>query len=204
MFRNRLFLEWLGALGLGCMVAWWVSHSDIGDRLDFQLLDFANSLLASDRNPDIVIVTLDDRSLSREGSWPWPREKQGRLIDSIAAAKPRAIIYDILLLEPSTPEADAKLAESIKRAGNVFLPHSFVSARDAVSGIEPAMPIENFASSAAAIGHVALDFEEDGAVRRQLRSPDDCRPPTAERPLPAGTGRTCRRSSPDRSLARCP
>ena len=166
MFRNRLFLEWLGALLFSCLVAWWTSISPLGDRLDFQLQDIATSLVGGDRNPDIVLVTIDDESLAREGRWPWPRDQQARLIDRISAARPRAIIYDVLLLEPSTPEADAKLARSIAKAGNVLLPHSFVAAHDVPNGIEPALPIAPFADGAAAIGHVALDFESDGAVRR--------------------------------------
>lgn len=166
MFRNRLLLEWLGVLLLGCLFAWWASATKVTERIDFQLQDIATTLMVGERDPSIVIVKVDDASLARAGKWPWPRERQAQLIDRIADTGPDKIVYDVLLLEPATATGDAAMANSIDQAGNVFLPHSFVAAQNAQSGIEPLMPIPPFAEVAAGIGHVALDFETDGAVRR--------------------------------------
>ncbi|GFO67990.1 adenylate/guanylate cyclase domain-containing protein [Geomonas limicola] len=70
-------------------------------------------------SPRIVIVTIDDRSIAELGRWPWSRQLQARLIDRIAAGKPKAIGIDLLYSEPENPQSDAALAGALKRAGNV-------------------------------------------------------------------------------------
>ena len=36
-----------------------------------------------DADPQIVIVDIDEKSLRREGHWPWPRDKLARLVDQL-------------------------------------------------------------------------------------------------------------------------
>lgn len=85
---------------------------------------------------DIVLVTIDEdsvRSLAHlVGRWPWPRVMHAYLIDFLARAPVRAIVYDIMFTEPdrqrdfkigeqdwSGEASDRALAESTRRAGNV-------------------------------------------------------------------------------------
>ena len=48
----------------------------------------------------VVIVAIDDASLTRYGQWPWPRTVLAHLIERIAAAKPAVIGLDIVMAEP--------------------------------------------------------------------------------------------------------
>src|SRR5437773_11883497 len=85
---------------------------------------YARDLLMRARGPlpvpeDIAIVAIDEPSIARFGRFPWSRQVIARTIDSIAAAKPKAIGLDVLFSDPTTQEDDEMLARSIGRAGNV-------------------------------------------------------------------------------------
>ena len=59
------------------------------------------------------IVAIDEDSLQRLGSWPWPRALHAALIDRLRAAGARAIAYDVLFVEPSP--TDEKLGKAMRR-----------------------------------------------------------------------------------------
>jgi serine phosphatase RsbU (regulator of sigma subunit)/CHASE2 domain-containing sensor protein len=48
----------------------------------------------------VVIVAIDDPSLTRYGQWPWPRTLLARLVTRIADADPAVIGLDIVMPEP--------------------------------------------------------------------------------------------------------
>jgi len=64
---------------------------------------------------DILIVTIDEKSLSTYGRWPWSRRLQADLIGKVFEGDPKAVAVDIFYAEPGPPEADKVLAEEIKR-----------------------------------------------------------------------------------------
>jgi len=69
--------------------------------LDNRLRDFLFIL----RGPiavtgDIVIVDIDEKSLHREGQWPWPRNKVALLIQKLTEAEAGVIGLDIVFSEP--------------------------------------------------------------------------------------------------------
>ena len=78
-------------------------------------------------SPDILIVGIDDKSLSRFGRWPFPRYRHAALVDAFSRIKSqsereRALFIDVFFIEPyETPEDDALLLSSIKASGRVFL-----------------------------------------------------------------------------------
>lgn len=48
----------------------------------------------------IVIVDIDDKSLSRLGQWPWPRNIIGEIVSFVGKGNPKAIGLDIVFAEP--------------------------------------------------------------------------------------------------------
>lgn len=76
----------------------------------------------------IIIVDIDDasiRELSKQyGRWPWPREVIGSLVEKIAAADPRAIVFDIAFSESDrlNLESDQRFVARIERFTNIFFP----------------------------------------------------------------------------------
>lgn len=159
-------------------------------RLEGALLDLRFRLLERPPpDPAVALVLIDERSLAELGRWPWPRTVMADFIDRLAAGRPRSIALDVLYADRD-PEGDAALAAALRRAGNVALAMSFsfggraepppeAAARSAYAGwrldhgrarvaLEAsgfAGPIPELARAAAALGHVHLAYDVDGAVR---------------------------------------
>ena len=75
---------------------------------------------------DILIVTVDEKSIAEIGRWPWSREVMARLVDRISEGRPKAIGIDILFSERENREADGRLAAALRKAGNVVLATAFI------------------------------------------------------------------------------
>jgi len=120
----------------------------------------------------IVIVTIDDKSLSQLGLFnSWPRSYHAQVIDNLAEAQSRVIVFDILFSEPSS--ADEQFAQSIENAGNVILPftRTFTASKSSVTGETVTLgndirPLPALQESALAIGHANMLPDEDGVVRK--------------------------------------
>ena len=66
-----------------------------------------NSSLTEQQQIDsrIVIVDVDERSLSQEGRWPWPRNRIAELTDRLFEAGAVVVGYDIFFTEPERNKA---------------------------------------------------------------------------------------------------
>jgi hypothetical protein len=51
-------------------------------------------------NPAIVSAVIDEKSLDKEGRWPWPRNKIGDLIKKLSDDGAKVIGFDIFFTEP--------------------------------------------------------------------------------------------------------
>jgi adenylate cyclase len=67
---------------------------------DWRMRATAGSARASD---DIVLVTIDEESIRGleplVGRWPWPRLVHASVLDYLARARPRVVLYDVLFTE---------------------------------------------------------------------------------------------------------
>lgn len=79
-------------------------------------------------SPTVVLAVIDEKSLVREGRWPWPRSKIAALVDRLSRDGAKVIGFDIAFVEPDensllpfieqlTREVDAKSAMNAKLAG---------------------------------------------------------------------------------------
>jgi adenylate cyclase len=50
--------------------------------------------------PVVALALIDEKSLSTEGRWPWPRSKIARLVDRLSQDGARVIGFDVGFLEP--------------------------------------------------------------------------------------------------------
>ena len=100
----------------------------------------AQHALQSQPDPDIVIIDIDERSLSEMspvvGRWPWPRSLHGELVKGVARQQPAAIVFDILFSDPdfTRPEADRYFAEVIGATPRTYFPMLFLGS-DTAEGI---------------------------------------------------------------------
>ena len=161
-----MFIEWALTAVLAASVVGYMVVNETLDRADTAIYDALMQLGQRPPLDDIVIIAIDNPSLQTLGRWPWPRTLHADLLNTLAQAKPKAIAYDVLFVEPDTdPRADIALAGAMKAAGPVFLPLLIeVPGPDgaAAEAMEPAGPLRE---AAAGIGQVNLHFDRDGVAR---------------------------------------
>ncbi|WP_426167528.1 CHASE2 domain-containing protein [Sandarakinorhabdus sp. DWP1-3-1] len=167
---TRLFGEWL-AVGtvLGILVTGLILAGGLR-RFDHLLYDLV--ITARPRPPPdaIVIIGIDEASLARIGPWPWPRRIHADAIARLAAARPRAIGYDVLFTEAGPDDAgldDARLDDALRASPvPVVLPLQFmVPGRDGRAHDDVPPVVGRGAGSAARVGQSTIVPDEDGVVR---------------------------------------
>jgi adenylate cyclase len=77
--------------------------------------------LSRDPLKDIVIISIDDKSIQAIGRWPWNRSVHAQLLEKLEK-KPVAIGYDVSFPEVSTASDDARLAAAITKTRQTVLP----------------------------------------------------------------------------------
>lgn len=162
-YRRNSYLEWFVLMVGAFVLLVTIAESGWVLRADSAVYDIAMSADAATKSApaDIVIVAIDDASISEVGRWPWRRVVLAHLIDRIAAGAPRVIGMDIILTEPDAqhPADDAALQASIARAGNVVLP--------AVVEFMPGTAVirRPLAAFRARVGHINMLLDKDGVAR---------------------------------------
>lgn len=99
----------------------------------------------------VIIATVDEKSLSEIGRWPWSRTKIARLVDTLKGYGAKAVGFDVVFAEPergSGPSADAVLAKAVREAGNVSLGYFFHTSEKDVEFLRE----EDIAASRSLIG----------------------------------------------------
>jgi CHASE2 domain-containing sensor protein/signal transduction histidine kinase len=163
---QRLAGEWWLVALVCSALAIFLSYDKSTARADAIVYDLL--LRMQDREPDprILLVAIDNQSLQEFGAWPWPRDLQARLIEAIGAMRPKAVAYDVLVVEPSRTDADVALARAVSAAAPVFLPLLFEVPGANGASSQFSLPIAPVRSGAGGIGHVNLISDPDGLVRR--------------------------------------
>jgi len=115
---------------------------------------------------DIVIIEIDNKSISKIGRWPWPREIHAQLLDKLSNAHSKAVIFDVLFpdLDPNNPQSDQRFAKAIKENGKVILP-IYIETLGQQGQVIESPPADLFYSNALSLGHVHLEIKSDGIVR---------------------------------------
>lgn len=161
--RSRLAIEWLVVSVFALGLVWSLSLLPSMQRANNLIYDTMSGLRTHPASTDIVIVAIDQDSLTAIGRWPWPRSVHARLLDRLAAAHPKAIGYDVLFLEPS-PD-DAAVAASAVRAKPVILPMTFTVPGSNGAPADDVLPLADL-RRVTTLGHVVIRADDDGIVRR--------------------------------------
>ncbi len=116
-------------------------------------------------NPDIAIIAIDDKSIAELGRYPWSRDRYAHLIDRLAAARAKAIVFDAFFPERENVKNDRLLAAAIKRAGNVVLAAAFHFDKEG-RAISVTRSLTEIEKGTAGIGLINQIPDDDGVVRR--------------------------------------
>lgn len=92
------------------------------DRMERGTVD-ARFAVRGDQGPpaDVVVVGIDGATTQRFGRWPFSRAEQARILTAVAAARPRAIGYDIELRDTTTEAADLAMIDAIDATPRLVL-----------------------------------------------------------------------------------
>ncbi|GHD57987.1 hypothetical protein GCM10017083_40180 [Thalassobaculum fulvum] len=95
--RDRL----VAAVLLGALVLAWFGDVTPLQALRLWGFDAATALRPSiTHRPTVLVVDIDDASLTEVGQWPWPRDILARMVERLADDGVAAVVLDILLAEP--------------------------------------------------------------------------------------------------------
>jgi signal transduction histidine kinase len=115
----------------------------------------------------VVLLAIDDETISRYGSLPIDRALLAEALNRVAGASPTVLVIDMLLSERTTPAADARLAEALCRFPKIIL----ATALDLPTEGRQSRwltPLPEFKDRADALGHVHIEPDPDGVVRTVL------------------------------------
>jgi len=191
--RTRSITRLRLVLSLACLISCLVLvHEATTPRLlqNLELLtyDWRMTLLSDQESIDerIVIVDIDERSLAREGQWPWPRSRIAELIQILKSDyQASAIGLDILFPEASRAAEEDRTLQQAIHDNQAILAQLFQlengSRQLSVGRISSPLPLDNslplppaqgYIANTATIssqnpaGHIAIDIDEDGKIRR--------------------------------------
>jgi len=159
----RLYAEWVAVALTASLLVVALVLGRLTERLDHIAYDHA--LTASGHAPpdDIVIIAIDNRSLQALGRWPWPRTLHAQALDRIAEARPRAVGYDVLFVEP-TPD-DMELGRAVRRSPT-YLPMVIDVPGSNGAPYDFTLPTPPLREAAAGIAQVSLHFDDDRVIRQ--------------------------------------
>jgi CHASE2 domain-containing sensor protein/signal transduction histidine kinase len=143
-----------------------LAHTDWLWRWDHLFYDATLSIWESPPPENIVIVAIDEQSLSALGRWPWPRRTHAELVRRLGAAGAKVVALDIIFSESDSrdPAGDQALAEAIGENDRVVLPVLLEQPRTYGQLFEQ-MPLPPLAEAAAALGHIHVELDADGLAR---------------------------------------
>ncbi len=164
--------------GLSCLIMLVLVVFRIFGTLDNmvydRLLDFrAGGHIEAD-NTDIVIVAIDESSLTEiKQRWPWERSLYAKAVNNLSKAGAKVIAIDLLFIEPSKdPEQDRVFAGAMRKAGNVViaaklerLNQDFSTNEISLSGQRLVLPLPEFRACATS-GIVNLELSTGSVVRQ--------------------------------------
>ena len=134
--------RWLVALGFAltsALLASALGRIGLVQTLELKTYDARTRAVATGQGaaPPIAMVLIDDHSIRQleplVGRWPWPRMVHAVLVNFLARAPAKLVVYDVLFSEGdkastdiggtvwSGAESDQALVDAVKAAGNVIL-----------------------------------------------------------------------------------
>lgn len=163
---NRIKLNDLASSALILLALTLVIHlTHVLDRVDFLIFDIGQKMVTQAPPDDVIIVAIDQNSLSQLGRWPWSRKVHAQLIQQLNREQPAAVGMDIIFAEPElSPDADGLLAEAIAQSQKVVLPVLLESTR-ANGQIIETLPLTDLIKHSADMGSVHAVLDADSIAR---------------------------------------
>lgn len=141
--------DWVVAavLSLAFLLA---ANSAFLQSLERKAYDLGVVASTRDAGNKVAIIAIDDESIANIGRWPWPRDVQAKMLDKLAAAKPKVIGNTIFFLEA---QIDPGLVYINKISDYVTATNK--ASNQTTETTDPLNPASSIASPTGAIGQDA-------------------------------------------------
>lgn len=167
MYFVRQHLQLILLVLLMALISSFASLSEFTRSFDRLFFDGVQQFSQLPDADDIVIIDIDEKSIQQLGRWPWSRNVHGQLLEQLIEHNTGPVVFDVIFAEPDLahPQHDLQLSQAVKQHGQVILPiyMQTLSAQGQVLEIPPA---QIFYTQVAGVGHVNVNFDDDGIVRR--------------------------------------
>ena len=74
--------------------------TDFIGTLERRFFDYASTATSRQPSDRVAIIAIDDQSIANIGRWPWQRDVHAKLIDKLADAKAKTIVFTTFFFEP--------------------------------------------------------------------------------------------------------
>ena len=157
-------------IGAAALLLVYLSYFRVFEGYELQTYDLRCQLRGERPvSQDIVMIDIADDTLANIGSWPFSREYHSALIDVLKTHGAKAILFDILFVEPREKE-DAEVVKSSAAFGNVYFAYAFMEPTLTRGGFVTqgtlAALIEPYHKSAKRTGFINVVADRDGKRRR--------------------------------------
>lgn len=116
--------------------------------------------------PHLVIIDIDDESLTSLGRWPWPRRVFARLFDRLRVAGVKVVASDILFTQESeSPPGDEALAVAVGRLPHVVLGTLYRGTLGDAVQVDPPLPGSRALPACVIPASVGVTPGRDGVLR---------------------------------------
>ena len=134
-------------------------------RLDQFIYDAQLKLWHRPPPDNIVIISIDETSLDRLGSWPWPASYYTKLLTDLERDNPRAVsfYFSLPFTDTVTQKPETELINALRKIENAGLPVSIEQHSDILAAREYSDYLALY--SIASTGHINASQDQDGIVR---------------------------------------
>lgn len=96
--------DWFAGVVIIVLVMLLQNTTDAISTLERRFYDFASTSTSRQPSDRIAVIAIDDTSIQNIGRWPWSRDVHAKLIDKLASAKAKTIVYTALFIEPQVDQ----------------------------------------------------------------------------------------------------
>jgi eukaryotic-like serine/threonine-protein kinase len=101
--------DWVIALAMIFVLFFVYKFTNLIEFVDNKIYDSGMRAVSRQPNDQIAIIKIDEKSLQTIGRWPWSRDVHAKLIDKLAAVKPKVVAYNVLFPEAQIDKGAAYL-----------------------------------------------------------------------------------------------
>ncbi len=166
MKLNKILFFILGVLLIVKLLFLFPFFTSLEFKAQDSLFRFRGKLLLSDK---IAIVAIDDATFNGlNTTWPFPREFHAKLIENLARAGAKQIVFDVEFTENSNEVSDDSLATTAAMADNVVFAGKVLHGKSSTEPSQKLTPITAITNFDLPWGVVNMSADSDGFIRKYI------------------------------------